>query len=738
MIRTPVTPAQGLDRRSFLKLSGFGLALSGTGILWTPARVRAADGVELNQYIVIRPDGRIQIAAPNPDVGQGVNTSLPMIVAEFLDADWSDVDVVLAPVDASRYGFQFAGGSRSVPDRWEELRLLGATAREMLLQTAAREWSVPRDELTTEPSRVVHGPSGRQASYGELSVQAGQQPVPDASAVPFREASDYRLLGTPVLNTSADAIVRGERLFGIDTVVPDMVYANYVKCPRIGGVVKTANVDAVKQLPGVIDAFVIDGDAGTYTFRFPDGVYVASGVAIVAENTWAAIKARRTLDVEWDFSAASSDDSDTINAAAAKAAEGAGQKELHAGGDVDAAFGDAAITRQAFYQTDFISHAQLEPQSCVASATDDGVEVWTSSQTPTAARTTLAELFGLPETAITVHQVRGGGGFGRRLSNEYVREAALIARRVGRPVKLQWTREDDMAFDYYRSASYFALAGAVTGDGRLLGWRNHVISGSRDGEGANYGAGYSNYNFPTDVVENVRITQTLIDSDTPTGPWRAPVSNVYAFAEQSFLHELALASGRDHRDFLLDALGEERWIKDGDRNALNTTRAKAVIRAVTEAAGWGRSLPQGHGLGLSFFFSHAGHVAEVAEVSVDDERRVRVHKVWVTADVGQVINLSGLENQVQGSVIDGLSAMAAQRITVREGRIEQSNFHEYSLLRINKRPAIEVSFLASGYPPTGAGEPALPPLAPAVCNAIYAASGHRIRSLPISREGFTV
>ena len=573
---------------------------------------------------------------------------------------------------------------------------MGAAAREMLLRSAAQQWGVPRVELTTQPSKVLHTPSGRTASFAELVAAATEQPVPTDGEVVLKARTDYRLLGQRVVNAAAADIVRGRPIFGIDVSVPDMVYATYVKCPQVGGVPKTANLDEVKALPGILDAFIIAGNAGPPSFDLRKSIHVAGGVAIVALNTWAAIKARRSLQVDWDTSAASTDDSRAIEATALSAAgRPTGERDVKRLGDPDSAFAKSSSIVSGVYATDFVSHAQLEPQSCVAHATSTEVEVWTSSQTPGFAQSTLAKLFELPAEAIAVHQIRGGGGFGRRLSNE-------------------------------------------SETGELTGWRNHVVSVSSDGEEANYGAGYRGYNFPDDVVPNVHISQTLVASKTPTGAWRAPISNVYAFAEQSFLHELAEAAGKDHRDFLMAALGADKWFKPDDLASLNTVRARKVIAAVTQAAGWGRALPKGRGLGLGFFFSHAGHVAEVAEVSVNADRQVTVHEVWVAADLGQIVNLSGAENQFQGSIVDGVSALADQRISIRSGAIEQTNFHQYPLLRLPQSPKINVEFLASDYPPSGAGEPALPPVAPAICNAVFNACGERIRSLPISRAGFKV
>ena len=728
-----------LNRRQFLQFSGFGLALTAGGQVMQVVAEDHPDTSTLSAYITVNNDGVITIGAPNPEVGQGVNTSLPMIIAEELDAAWSDVKVVNAPIDAARFGAQFAGGSLSVPMRWDELRRVGAAARAMLLQAASAELGVPTDELSTQDSRVTHHASGRSLSYAELALSASKVSLPNTEDVALKNADDYRLLGKRITNASAAAIAQGEPLFGIDVTVPDMVYASYIKCPHIGGRPVSANLAEIKVQPGVIDAFIIQGEAGPYQFDIRNSTQVSPGVAIVARDTWAAMRARKLLKVEWDTRTASADDSDQIASAAKVAAGRRDQaKTISSEGDVAQALRDAGTRTKAFYSADFVSHAQLEPQSCVARVTAQSAEVWTSSQTPSAVDQLLPGLLSLPAEAVTVHSVRGGGGFGRRLSNEYVYEAALISQRMGLPVKVQWSREDDMAFDYFRSALYLDMEGGVSEEGRLSAWKLHVIAGSTDDEKANYGGTYRERDFPESRVPHYDIATTLIPSQTPTGAWRAPFSNIYAFAEQSFLCELAAAAGRDYRDFLLDLLGEDEWFKDGDRNALNTARAKGVINAACAAASWGRSLPEGRGLGLAFFFSHAGHVAEVAEVSVAADRRLTVHDVWVAADVGQVINLSGVENQIEGSVVDGLSAMANQRITIREGCIQETNFDTYPLLRMPKAPRVHVQMIASGYSPTGAGEPALPPLAPAVGNAVFAACGERIRELPFSKAGFMV
>jgi isoquinoline 1-oxidoreductase subunit beta len=729
-------PVTKLDRRAFLKLTG----LAGGGLMLgvtvgcsreeqaASTAAGSGDAFAPNAFVRIDADG-IVIYAANPEVGQGVKTSLPMIVAEELDAAWADVTVVQADIDASRYDHQVAGGSRSIPHNWLPLRQAGATARQMLVAAAAVRWEVDPAEVETRDSHAIHTRTGRRLPYTELAATAAELTVPDADDVRLKDPAEFRLLGTRVTGTDNAPLVTGEPLFGIDKRLPDLLYASFVKCPARGGRVRNANIDEVKALPGVVDAFVIDGNG--------DPTELEHGIAIVARDTWSAFKARRTLQVDWDESEAARDSSSAAEQRALELAKGDGETEVVHNGDVRAAFSGAAATLTAFYQYAFASHAQLEPQNTTAWWHDERMELWAPSQTPQRAQASVAKVLNLGEDAVTVHQMRGGGGFGRRLINDPVVEAAAIARRVAAPVKLTWTREDDMAHDFYRAGGFHALQGALDADGNLVGWQNHFISFTHDGKNPVSGGGIRGDIDPGPFVPNYRITQTLLPWRTPCGPWRAPGSNVIAFAHQCFLHELSTAAGRDHLEFLLALMGEPRWLEEGNPYALHTGRAAGVIRRAAEEAGWGRDLPDGHALGLAFYFSHAGHIAEVAEVSVGDDKRVDVHRVTVAADVGPIVNLSGAENQVQGSVVDGLSTMLGQRITFENGRAQETNFHQYPLLRMPRAPRVDVHFIDSDYPPTGLGEPALPPLAPAVANAIFAATGERVRRLPLTDAGWT-
>jgi isoquinoline 1-oxidoreductase subunit beta len=730
--------AARLDRRRFLQLTGvaggglmlgFSLRPAGAGDA-TDARVPDADTLAPSAYLRISPDG-ILIHATQPECGQGVKTSMPMIIAEELDAAWSDVEVRQSWISEADFGRQFAGGSTGIPRVWEPMRRAGAVARAMLVAAAAERWGVPAGECVTEASHVLHSASGRRAAYLELAEAAARLPVPDPATLALKDRAAFRLLGTRVTGVDNAALVRGEPLFGSDQQLPGMLYAAYVKCPAIGGRVRSANLEDILALPGIESAFILEGNDNLTELK--------PGVAIVGRDTWAVLKAREALEVEWDESSAARDDwADTARQAMALAG-GPGAERLADQGDVEAAFTRAAQTVESVYRYGFVSHAQLEPQTCTAwyHADEDHLELWAPTQTPQRAVSNVAGLLGMDESAITLHQLRMGGGFGRRLVNDPVCEAAAIARRMNRPVKLQWTREDDMQNDYLRAGGFHALKGAVDAQGRAVAWQNHFVTFTADGRSPVMGGNLRPEEDFGHLIANFRLERTQLPWTSPCGFWRAPGASVFGFALQSFLHELSTAAGRDHLEFLLEILGEPRWLEPGNTWAMHTGRAADVLKLAAEKAGWGRSLPEGRALGLAFFCSHAAHVAEVAEVSIDDRRRIRVHEITVACDVGPIVNLSGAENQSEGSVIDGLSAMAGQQLTHVRGRVRETNFDRYPLLRLPQAPRVTTHFIQSDWAPTGLGEPVLPPVAPAVCNAVFTASGHRIRSMPISEEGFT-
>jgi isoquinoline 1-oxidoreductase beta subunit len=725
----------GVDRRTFLKISGAagaGLVLAfGLGEKVAAASPKSHAGV--TAYIRISPDGSILIYSKNPEIGQGIKTSMPMIIAEELDANWNDVDVEQAPIDEMLFGRQNAGGSRSIATNWDTMRKAGATVRSMLVQAAANQWGVPAIECTTENSRVFHSKTERNIPYGDLANEAAMLPVPSEDTLGLKNRSNYKLLGKRITGVDNHALVTGQPLFGIDQTLPGMLFAVYEKCPAVGGKVISANLDEIRKLPGVVHAFVLEGNGNRLELK--------PGVAIVANSTWNAFQAKKELKVNWDESDASRDNWSDLVKRGHALKDQAPTETLFEVGDVDKALQRSEKSVDSLYSFPLIAHATLEPQNCTGWYRDGAIELWAPTQTPGRGLTSVANTLGLEEDKVTVHQTRAGGGFGRRLVNDPMCEVAAISKQVNAPVKLQWTREDDMTHDFYRVGGSHSFKGGVDSSGRLACWYDHFITFSVDGKKPVIGGGFRqpSYEFPAQLLGNFRLSQSLLPLKTMCGLWRAPSSNSTAWAVQCFLHELAVAAGRDHLEFLLEVMGEPRWLPPRDIYGLNTGRAAAVIKLAAEKGGWGKKLPAGRGLGLAFHFSHAGHFAEVAEVSVSESRKLTVHNVTVAADIGPVINLSGAENQCQGSVIDGLSAMMYQQIEVENGRIQQSNFHNYPVLRIADAPTVDVHFVQGGsHPPTGAGEPALPPLAPAVCNAIYAATGHRVRTLPLLKDGFSI
>jgi len=742
--RLPELKAPEVNRRSFLKLSGLaggGLVLGAFGTA-APKKAfaqstPAADISTLSPYVQIKLDGRINIFSKNPECGQGIKTGLPLIIAEELDCAWEDVDVVQADIDASKYPAQFAGGSLSTPMNWMAMRQAGATARAMILAAAAQQLDIPLAELSTADTKVLHAASGREWRYGEFAELAATMAVPEATTLTLKTQDQFKLLGRRFTGVDNHAIVTGKPLFGADTILPNMVYASYSKCPQIGGTAVSFNEAHIKSLPGVIDAFIVEpfGDAKA----FPTGTgAMFGGVAIVANSTWGAIKAKRELQVQWDTSTAETATWDELAARAHAMSATDGETELLNKGDVAGAMGSAAQVLSAVYEYPYVSHTQLEPETTTALYADGKIEIWAPSQIPQGGETGAALRLELPPEASTLHQTRIGGGFGRKLANDYVYEAAAIARRMeGRPVKLQWTREDDMMHDYYRPGGVHSYKAALDASGNLTAWQDHFFSHTADGTRAMSSADLGANVFPQDILSNVRLTQTLFRNAMPTGPMRAPSSNAFAFSFQSFMHELAVASGKDHVQFLTDVLGEPRLVNPESPQSMHTGRAANVIKAVAERAQWGRQMPPGRALGLSFYFCHSGYVAQIADVEVRANKEVKVHKVYAAADFGFIHNLNGAENQLEGGIIDGLSQLFYGKITFNNGVVQQQNFHQYPLLRMPQTPELDTVFLEPPeFSPTGGGEPSMPPLLAAVTNAIFNATGERIRKMPLTELGY--
>jgi isoquinoline 1-oxidoreductase beta subunit len=734
-----------VTRRHFLRASamvGGGVLLAsylepfaGAAALAEGAGSGAADFVP-NAYIRIAPSGIVTITAKNPEIGQGIKTMLPMLIAEELDIDWKDVRIEQAPLDTVKFQNQWAGGSTATPTNWLPMRRVGAAARAVLVSAAAQTWGVPESECETRSGVVYHRASNRSLKYAELGERASSIQAPDLEKVALKEPSQFRIIGTRVPSVDNHAIVSGKPMYGIDVTVPGMLYAVFEKCPVFAGKVVSANLDAIKKEPGVRQAFVVEG--GT---ALPG---LLGGVAIVADSWWYAKSARQKLQVKWNEGATAEQSSAGFAAKAAELAKQPPQRTLRKDGDVDAALaaaGTKALHAEYFYP--FIAHAPLEPQNCTASYRDGKLEIWAPSQTPASGRQLVARTLGMKEEDITIHLTRTGGGFGRRLNNDYMVEAAWIAKEAGAPVKLLWTREDDIRHDFYRPGGFHYFSGAVDG-GKLVALRDHFVS---FGEGDRFApsAGITPNEFPARFIPNCAIEASVMPLGVPTGALRAPQSNGLAFAFQSFIDELAHAARRDPVEFRLEILANTP-IADpppaaGQQGpppgfAFDAQRMRGVLELVAEKSGWGKSaLPRGTGRGVAFYFSHRGYFAEVVQATVSKAGVLKVDKIWVAGDIGnQIINPLNAENQAQGAALDGLAEALGQEITIDRGRTVQSNFHDFKLLRLTQAPPVEVHCKLSDNSPTGLGEPALPPVPPALCNAIFAATGKRIRSLPLSKH----
>ena len=710
--------------RRFVLKSG---AAVGGGLLLSftmAAEGNAAEAKRINAYVRIAPDGKVTIASKVPEVGQGIKTALPMLIAEELDVEWSAVTVEQALADAKVYGRQVAGGSMATTLEYDGLRRVGATVRALLIQAAATRWNVAVESCTTEPGFVVSGKN--RASYGELAEAAAALTPPDPKTLVLKDPKAFRIIGQSHKSQNLDAITTGQPLYGIDVVVPGMLFATFVKAPVYGAKVASVDLAPAKAVKGVRDAFVVEGGTNL------NGLL--PGVAVVADSWWAARKGRNALEIQWAEHPTAAQSSAGFAAKAAELAKAPPQRTDRSDGDVDTALKSAAKVVAATYSYPFIAHAPLEPQNCTASVKDGKVEIWAPTQNPEPGRKLVAAALNLPEEAITIHLVRGGGGFGRRLNNDYMVEAAAIAAKVGAPVKLIWTREDDTRHDFYRPGAWHNLTAGLDATGKVTAWKDHFVS---FGEGDKFApsCGFNATQFPCRAVDNYRVDVSVMPLGVPTGPLRAPGNNAFGFVLQSFTDELAVAAGKDPVAFRRELLGEPRLLGEpGKGDSFHTGRMRGVLDLVAEKSGWGRKLPKGSGMGVACHYSHLGYVAVVMQVTVKDGA-LKIDKVWAAADVGrQIVNPNGAEQQMQGSILDAIGSTLRQEITFENGAAKQGNFNTFPLLRMADAPEVEVYFKLSDNNPTGLGEPAYPPTPAALCNAIFAATGKRIRSLPIGDQ----
>ena len=735
-----------IGRRAFLKagvIAGGGFSLG-----WQLAGARASVPGALSAFVIIDADGTIRITAHNPEIGQGVKTSFPMMIAEELDVDWGQVTVVQAPGNRAVYGMQIAGGSMATPTQFDRMRRLGAAARAMLVEAAAMAWKVPAGEITTGSAMLHHKASGRSARYAEMAEAAAWVKAPDPRTLTLKSPDQFRILGRRIPGVDNPRLVTGQPLFGIDARPPGLLHAAFAKSPVFGGKLKSANRAAALAVPGVkalIDIAERRDLKAEIDVPLPGIEVLPQGIAVLATSTWAALRGRDALACQWEGGDAAFQSTAAWEAAAAKALnDGPHKPGFINEGDAPARLATAARRVRADYAYPFIAHAALEPMNATAHVQDGRCELWLSTQTPEDARRMVAAALGLKADDVTLNLMRSGGGFGRRLMNDVAVEAAVIAKAAGVPVKLTWDRAQDFAHDWLRPGGWHRLEAGLDAKGDIIAWHDHFISFGRDGV-LDPPASIDRSLFPAGVIRDYRADVTVLPIASTLGWLRAPINNAFAFVTQGFIDECAHATGRDGLDYRRALLGESRSIPmaaeggaEGTENSgtpYHTGRMRGVLDKAAAMAGWGRKLPsrrgQRSGMGIAFHFSHLGYFANVVEASVADDGSVKVHHIWVAADVGRhIVNLSGAENQVQGSVIDALGAALGQRISFADGAVEQVNYGDYSLARMHDAPPVDVAFLSTDFPTTGLGEPAYPSLAPALAGAIFQATGTRLRQLP--------
>ncbi|NNF15961.1 MAG: xanthine dehydrogenase family protein molybdopterin-binding subunit [Gammaproteobacteria bacterium] len=736
-------------RRRFLIT---GATAAGSLVLGLPAGGEAfssSDAAEnrtrqIGFFVEIAADGDVIIGSNQPEIGQGVRTALPMLVAEELDVDWARVSVKPMPLGLLKtadgytwkYGGQGVGGSTGLTRNWDFMREVGAIARQQLIRAAAVKYEVAAKRCTTRPGYVISDDLPRDIPYGELVKTAAALDLPDHNPV-LKDKENYRIVGTRQKTVDAHDIVTGVARYGIDTIKPDMRYAVIARSPFLNGRVKSFDDTAARKINGVLKVFKIDGPE-------PGAPYLilASGVAVVATSTWAAIKGRKALQIEWEPGPNATDSTDAFWQQNEEMLKGSGQIVTD-DGQYESAIETAHKTVQRSYQIPFVSHAPLEPQNCYAHVEKDSCHIVAPTQMPGGASRAAAAVTGLPRENIHIDISRVGGGFGRRLSNDYVAEAAMISQQTGWPIKLQWTREDDVRHDFYRPGGLHEMRAGLDETGKVIAWTQRLASASKHFRRPNkpddglWEPELYPDDFPRRIVDNFRLEYFHHPIGLPRGSWRAPAHTANAFVIQSFLDEIAHASGQDPLQFRLDLLGKDRELEyDGHGGpTYNPGRLARLLTFVATQIGYGDKRKKDRGVGLATHFTFGGYAAHAFEVSVDDAGGLIIERIVAAIDCGLAVHPQAVEAQLQGGTIDGISTALGLQITVKDGQVQQGNFDDYPLLRIAAIPArLETHILPYDDVPTGVGEMGIPSAAPALTNAIFNASGIRIRNLPIADQ----
>jgi CO/xanthine dehydrogenase Mo-binding subunit len=700
-----------LNRREFVAAgvaAGAGLVVG----FYLPHGEQSGKGIfSPNAYVRITPDNKITIVVARSEMGQGVRTALPMILAEELEADWKQIEIEQAGA-STLYGDQTTGGSASVRTTWDPMRKAGAAAREMLISAAALTWGVPHSSCAAQAGNVLHAASKRQLSYGELAAKAATLPIP--SDVPLKQSKDYKIVGQRLARVDTPSKVRGEAVFGIDFRMPGMKFAVLSRCPTIGGKVASFDDKESKKISGV-----------SYVGKIGD-----AAVAVVAESVWSAMEGRRVLNVNWDDGP-----NKDLNTAAVmdslKQAAGKKGASLYSVGNAAKATGRHV---SAEYHLPFMAHAPMEPGNCTANYSATGCELWAPTQVPQDCRDSVAQAVGLDPDQVKVNVTLMGGGFGRRLEHDYAVEAALVSKAINAPVKVIWTREDDMRFSTYRPASLHQLSAVLDGSGWPVAFTHRIIAPSISGQKGQPVPGGVDPDLPDEAafvygMDNVSLESVIAETPVPLGWMRSVYALQAGFASESFIDELAAAAGKDPLEYRLHMLAKDQDIQYFT-TTWHTARMRGVLQLAAEKAGWKNPLPAGRFRGIACFGCFSSYMAEVVEISMENDTP-RVHRVVAAVDCGQVVNPGIVEQQIPGGIVYALSNALRAKITIEKGRVVQGNFDDYAPLRMEETPAVEVYSVTSSEAPTGIGEPSVPPLAPALCNAIYAATKKRIRALPI-------
>ena len=715
------------SRRDFLKVTGLlsgGLVIGFNFYGCTSESQPGFDSQEINAFIRINADGSATIMAKNPDIGQGVKTSLPMILAEELDIPWSKVTVEQALLD-EKYGDQFTGGSTGVNLNYGELRKAGAAAREVLVKAAANKWNVDPSACTTKEGVIYSG--RKKLHYGQVAPEAALLELPEEPKV--KDPKDFTIIGKSVSDVDINKIVTGKPIFGLDQEMEGMTYATVIKPEVFGSKVKSFNDEEARKLPGVIDVLKIEG--------LENPVLMRDGIAIVADKLWTAFKAKKLVTVEWERPGNYVPSMEKLSEDLSKGLEKG--TVLREDGDVDAAFKNSNDKIEALYEVPFVSHSQMEPMNFIADVKGNEINLIGPTQSPGGAKFLASRVTGIPAENIKVKFTRVGGGFGRRLMNDYVGDAVFISHKIKRPVQLVWDRESDFLADYYRPAGAYRFNASLK-EGKLNAMEVKICTTARRFFAKSTENHHETEAFPDQqpagMIPNFRISYSPLESNIPVGALRTPGVNATTFAYQSFLDELAHKVGVNPIDFQLEMIGEEnRDLKYGDHPgpSYNTGRLKEVIHLVREKSGWDDAIPAGIYRGFAAQMVFGAYVAQVVEVLMPNPAgKLKIKKVTAAIDCGIVINLIGANAQVQGGITDAISAALFEEITLDDGKLVNQNFDRYPKLRMRDSPIVDVHFVKSYEYPQGLGEPAYPVLFPALCNAIFAATGVRIRKLPIS------